>query len=600
MQSTANVEPIKRWETIKRRAVVHLKSLARKEADMKSLIISQLSEVVTQLEETFPLNKQDAYIYEQSKMELEEKLIERTRSALFRSKAKWYEEGGKNTKYFLSLEKSRSCARVCHAVLKENGALVEQPEQVLSEQKSFYQQLYTADKSVKFDMINNTSVKVSARDREILNRNIQMSEVHKAITGMKKGRTPGPDGLPIEFYQAVWPDIKEVLYNSYVQSYEKMSMNPSAMEGILNLIPKKNKDTRLLKNLRPITLLNVDYKIIEKVIANRIKTVLPQIINEDQAGFMSGRRMTVNVRKTMDLLRYTKIKNSSHLLHNLDFLKAFDRAEVSSVLKSLEFFQFPEYIVTWVNTLYKNFTVKIQNNGHFSSDIKVERSVHQGGCASAFLFNILAETMAIHLRFKLEKYAIHTTDAAFLLSQYADDTGAFTENSQQGVTNLYEQIEYFSQQSGLSINYDKTSIYRLGSLKNSQAKLYTAKQITWSNEPVDMLGVLIAYDSPEYNNIAINIDPIMQKSESIFTKWSKRNLSLYGKITVINSLIASLFVHKLYVLPLLPDAYINTFEQMCIKFLWNANKPKIKLSQLQQTKNHAGAGLIDLRLKEIA
>ena len=115
-----------------------------------------------------------------------------------------------------------------------------------------------------------------------------------------------------------------------------------------------------------------------------------------------------------------------------------------------------------------------------------------------------------------------------------------------------------------------------------------------------MLGVLVAYDTPRTNVLAINFDPIMQKCENIFNAWSNRRLSLYGKITIINSLIASLFVHKMYVLPLLPDSYINNFEQMCNKFLWNGNRPKIKITQLQQEKNNCGANLVDLRLKDIA
>ena len=477
VEVSKHMQPIERWEKVKKTASNLLKNLSRKEADLKALIISQLSEAVTQYEESFPLNEQDSYIYEETKMELETRLLDKTRSAIFRSKAKWYEEGGKCTKYFLSLERARSCARTCHAILKENGVLVEKPEEVLKEQRDFYQKLYAKDISINFNMVNNTAIKIKDEDNLKLNGTIQPYEIFDAIKSMKKGRTPGPDGLPVEFYQVMWPEIKNVLYDSYLQSYQEMSMNPTALEGILNLIPKKNRDTRLLKNLRPITLLNVDYKIVEKVIANRIKSVLPQIIHEDQTGFMSGRRISVNIRKTFDLLRYTEMKNTPHLLHSLDFLKAFDRAEVLSVLKSLEFFNFPEYIIQWIDTLYRNFSVRVQNNGYFSENIAVERSIHQGGCASAFLFNILAETMAIHLRSTLEKYAIRTAHSSHLLSQYADDTGAFTEGTQEAVNELYQQIEFFQGQSGLLINYDKTSIYRLGSLKNSQAKLYTTRKI---------------------------------------------------------------------------------------------------------------------------
>ena len=215
---------------------------------------------------------------------------------------------------------------------------------------------------------------------------------------MKANKAPGPDGITSEVYKVFWNQLGPLLLAAYTYAYDNNKLHNSAMEGVLNLIPKPNKDGRYLKNLRPITLLNVDYKIIEKAISNRLREAMEFIISEDQTGFMSKRRMAVNVRKLLDVMDISNIEKIPALILSLDYKKAFDLAEVDAVLKSLEYFKFAPYLVKWTRILYTNFTVRIQNNGYFSEKIDVQRSVHQGGCASAFLFNILVETMAIELR----------------------------------------------------------------------------------------------------------------------------------------------------------------------------------------------------------
>ena len=131
----------------------------------------------------------------------------------------------------------------------------------------------------------------------------------------------------------------------------------SAREGVLNLIPKQNKDTRILKNLRPITLLNVDYKILEKVITNRMAPALKYIIDTDQTGFMEGRRLCINLRKMFDTMDFCRVHEIPAWILSLDFMKAFDMCEVESIKGALNFFQFPDEITKWVTILYSDFFV---------------------------------------------------------------------------------------------------------------------------------------------------------------------------------------------------------------------------------------------------
>ena len=124
---------------------------------------------------------------------------------------------------------------------------------------------------------------------------------------MKNSKCPGLDGIPCDFWKVFFKIIGKLLFDVIVASLESGKLWDSALRGIINLIPKANKDSRYLKNLRPITLLNTDYKIIEKILANRLKPKLEEhLISHDQKGFLRGRRIAANIRKIPDLMKYVE------------------------------------------------------------------------------------------------------------------------------------------------------------------------------------------------------------------------------------------------------------------------------------------------------
>ena len=137
-------------------------------------------------------------------------------------------------------------------------------------------------------------------------------------------------------------------------AFETGHLHDSALKGVINLIPKKNKDTRFVKNLRPITLLNTDYKLIEKMLALCIKPVLHRLIHADQQGFMQKRRISYNIRCILDILDYVNGSGEIQegLMMSVDFEKAFDHIEIPFLLKALEFFNFHEDYVKWTKIIY--------------------------------------------------------------------------------------------------------------------------------------------------------------------------------------------------------------------------------------------------------
>ena len=155
-------------------------------------------------------------------------------------------------------------------ILTEDNQELTETFQILEEQRTFYSKLYGKDQNVNFSLKNSYDIKVPEDIEVQQDQQISMVEIHTAIKAMSNDKTPGQDGIPIDFYKVFWTRISTLFFDMVMQCFDLKHLHASARKGILNLIPKANKDTRLIKNLRPITLLNTDYKIIEKVIANKM------------------------------------------------------------------------------------------------------------------------------------------------------------------------------------------------------------------------------------------------------------------------------------------------------------------------------------------
>ena len=126
---------------------------------------------------------------------------------------------------------------------------------------------------------------------------------------MTSDKTPGTDGLPCEFYKVFWRDVSQILISALNYSYDAGKLSVSQRRGVIKLIPKKDTDPNLIKNWRPLTLLNCDYKIATKAIASRIKSMFPKLISHDQTGFIKDRFIGENLRLIDSVIKYTAAKD---------------------------------------------------------------------------------------------------------------------------------------------------------------------------------------------------------------------------------------------------------------------------------------------------
>ena len=596
LQSSKQKNPIDLWETLKSRIKKFTIQFSKNRVSEDKEIIANLSEKVCEYESRLPLRQEEDKLYEKKKIELEEKLKERVRGLIFRSKVRWYEGGEQNSKYFFALEKARYNSRTCYKVMTEEGQEYSHPSVILEKQKDFYSELYKKDQNIIFDMENTFGITVPENIRKQQDEQISIKELQQAIKTMNNNKTPGKDGIPVDFYKVFWEQLKKPFYDMVQKCYEQKYLHDTARQGILNLIPKHGKDTRMIKNLRPITLLNTDYKIIEKAIANKMLPALERIIHRDQRGFMKDRRISVNIRKLLDIMYQTELQDIEAVVLSLDFVKCFDRCSFSILHGSLEFFEFGNIIKEWTKILYKDFTVEIQNNGYFSQKIDIQKGVHQGGCCSSVYFLVIAEILALALRHNEQIEGITIRHIRNLLNQFADDMDVFSLNDEKSLKAIHQELQKFYNQSGFLVSYDKTTMYRIGSLKYSDATLYDMEQYKWSNGDINVLGVTISHDDIVQKNYA----QLKAKVDSTLAAWYNRGLSLIGRVLVVNTLIASLFIYKMMVLPKIPANIVKAINNSIRNFIWNGKKAKIAYTILQNPKKEGGLNLVNLQNRDKA
>ena len=225
--------------------------LRNKAPRKRKVVISQLSEKICMLQERMPLTEKDAEIYNKSVNDLEERQLARAEGLIFRSRAQWIGEGERNTKYFYNLEKSRYNAKTCKKLITEDGQELVEDDQILKEQYDFYSALYDKEEGVSFDIKNTYGVRLDEEDVNLCTMEFTEQEMLNAVKSLKNGKTPGKDGLPAEVYKMFWKKISPILFSAIKFAKEQEGLFSSALLGVLNLIPKANKDSRFFEKSPP-------------------------------------------------------------------------------------------------------------------------------------------------------------------------------------------------------------------------------------------------------------------------------------------------------------------------------------------------------------
>ena len=588
-----------KWEIIKseiRSYTVPYCVKKKKEKNLyKAYLENRLEDLLPELSKDNDILKEE---YFSTKIELEQ--LEKTEimGVMIRSKAKYIEEGEKNSKFFLGLEKRNSVNKSI-TQLKVGSALITKKDEILSAEHEYYQKLYsetlddTSDSyksSFEYFTKDVNFCKITEQDRELLDHEITQKEILKSVKSLKKCKSPGSDGFTSEFYQFFWIDIKNILMDSINFAFQNGQLSVEQRRGILTLIPKKDKDRIYLKNWRPITLLNTDYKIIARILGTRLQTVLPYIIDEDQTGYISGRYIGQNIRIIEDILYFVEKEKLPGIIMTIDFEKAFDSINWNFIIKALELFNIGPYFCKWVKIMYTNICSTVINNGFICKWFYPTRGIRQGCPLSAYLFIIAAEILACKIRQDKNIGGINVGKKIIKISQLADDTTCVLDGL-RSLENILETFRIFTQCAGLKINIDKTKTKYIGTLKNCD---YYPHGLSWIKDNITTLGV--TFTNTETESYMFNFKPKLIKLENTLQIWKQRTLSLKGKVTIINSLALSPLVYVAGVIST-PQRVIIEVDKILLNFFWNSNRSKIAKNVIVQQIKNGGLKFPDFESK---
>jgi len=217
----------------------------------------------------------------------------------------------------------------------------------------------------------------------------------------------------------------------------------------------------------------------------------------------------------------------------------------------------------------------VLNTGWSTEFFKVSRGVRQGCPIAPYLFLLCAEILAISVRRSDEIKGFKFKIKELKLCQYADDTQILLDGSEKTVRNTVQLLDNFSQISGLKVNYSKSELAPLG---RSRMEIYThnfSPGMKMTFDKIKVLGVTLPTNGKIEDLIKLNFEEKKQKIKDIVHSWSKRNLTLFGKVTIIKSLIIPQITYLLSILPNPDISYFKEIDKVIFSFLWDNKPPKL-------------------------
>ena len=339
-------------------------------------------------------------------------------------------------------------------MFNDDGDLVSTDREILAHCSQFYQRLFDQSHSPSCRLTNYSwqpeDKQLTEKQRHDLAQSVTKEDLEYALKYMKKGKSPGADGLTVEFYRRFWPVVGQLVIDSITHAQQVGFFTTYQRLGILKLLPKPRKDPRITKNLRPITLLNVDYKLFTKVLADRMKLVLPDIIHTDQNGFIKRRFLGNNILDLYALMAIAQERTNENdmVLLALDIEKAFDSVFWDYLAAVLWGFGFPQEFIDWVALTHQKAHIQILNNGWLSSSIIPYRGLPQGCGLSPLLFNLAVEGLATVIRRDQRIPGILIDQATKKIAQVADDTLLSFIGSTEVITRVKAVLDHFQKIQG--------------------------------------------------------------------------------------------------------------------------------------------------------
>jgi len=524
-----------------------------------------------------------------------------------RAQVKWYEEGERSNKYFLSLINKRMEQKLI-TKLRSGETTYESQDEIMEHVTDFYKQLYDhKETDENFDSLLSDLPTLNNEDRSYLDREITLEELKLVIDSCDE-TAPGPDGIPYKVYKRLWSTVGQHLLDAWKYSLSIGLLPLDQRISAITLLPKSGKTLDRIENWRPITLSNCDLKIFTKLISNRVSKVLDKLIHPSQTAYIPGRIVHDNLRMFDFYNNYCKENNVDALLISLDAKKAFDSVSHKYLHKVLSSYGFSDNFIDTIKVLYRDIKANILVNGYKSTMINILRSVKQGDALSCALFILCIDPLIRKIQnnpeikpVQIPRSQISNINLSSKIAGFADDIGMAVNNDENTISNIFKDYKTFSNLSGIELNLDKTEILKMNI--DSLHSDFVPQRLTIGGETIntveslDICGICFSNNA----NIAYDknvIDKII-KLEKQLIRWLQRPLSMEGKILIVKTFGLSQLLYSMQMCDFNEQELIN-IERIIFKYLWNKKwvgnsaPDRIKRSTLKQSYSNGGLNAPDI------
>jgi hypothetical protein len=532
--------------------------------------------------------------------DIERALLQEEISWKQKSRVKWLKEGDKCTKFFHLMANSNKRFNSIESLIID-GSLSSNPDDIRDHAANYYESLFTESLSWRPRLDDLEFDSLSAGEASSLEAPFLEREVKDVIFGMDGNKAPGPDGFSMAFFQACWEVLKEDIMAVFSDFHDRGKFEKSLNATFISLIPKRPGAVEL-KDFRPISLVSGIYKIISKVLANRLRLVMSNIISSPQNAFVKGRQILDSVLIANESLDSRLKSGVPGLLCKLDMEKAYDHVNWEFLLYLLRRCGFGQKWCSWIACCISSASFSVLINGSPAGFFNSSKGVRQGDPLSPFLFVIVMEafsrmTKALvdHRRFSgfaVGSRGSEQVNISHLL--FADDTLVFCGASLDQVQAIDEMLICFELVSGLKVNLAKSTLVPVGEVNNVGA-LAEVLGCEVGSLPIPYLGIPLGArfkDKASWNGV-------VEKSIRILASWKRMYLSKGGRIALIKSTLSNLPTYLLSILPI-PVAVAKHIEKIQCKFLWGGVGEEFKFHLVNWPKvcspiREGGLGIRNLR-----
>ena len=400
-------------------------------------------------------------------------------------------------------------------------------------------------------------------------------------------RSPGEDGVPYEWYKALWPVMGSLLVKAWNQSRDSVGgmLAASSRSALIHLIYKGSGDPEDISNYRPIALLAAEYKLLARCMARRLLPLMESLIHPDQTYGMSSRSIEQNIRVKADLLQWCdKLGDADFLpsgvaeggvgIIDVDMRKAFDSVDIDFLIDACGRFGLGNDFCRWISLFYRGSSAKVMLNGHICEPYSLACGIRQGCPISPLLFTLVVEALALAVRADPAITGIPLDGGPgwprwdLRLQQYADDLSLYFLGM-ASAPRLMELLASFGRATNLVTNQSKT--YGLWYGPGVPCLVPALANVSWlkEGEPRTSLGIAVGKRLDPFYQSAPLEDRVMRALKHL------RGLSstIYNRAVLAQVKVVSIVVFYARVSAIAPEC-IKRMQKAIDDYIWLSNAPE--------------------------